>query len=254
MGDRTEGRAGGLDAAEAAEEAAEGAGVAKEGAIPRVLIRDFAYPESHELHKGPPLPYLLRLQSGDLEDEPEAPAQNSGPPYPEDDDLHSPIRTETYYDGSSSGGGGAGGNHGSATALYAAEGTSGKYAGAAQDPAGYMFQATSPEEVYGPAVALYDFAAVHDNEVSLKQGQVVWISYRHGEGWLVAQDPDTGESGLVPEEYCELMSMDHTQPSHSAGDDEGWEDDPEGGVEAADGADYVAAESMSPVKLDLQRA
>jgi hypothetical protein len=34
---------------------------------------------------------------------------------------------------------------------------------------------------------------------------VILVSYRHGQGWLVAQDPKTGESGLVPEEYVRLL-------------------------------------------------
>ena len=31
------------------------------------------------------------------------------------------------------------------------------------------------------------------------------MSYRHGQGWLVAEDPKTGESGLVPEEFVRLV-------------------------------------------------
>jgi hypothetical protein len=34
---------------------------------------------------------------------------------------------------------------------------------------------------------------------------MLWISYRHGEGWLVASDPKTGENGLVPEEYVRMV-------------------------------------------------
>ncbi|UKZ75491.1 hypothetical protein TrVFT333_003177 [Trichoderma virens FT-333] len=36
-------------------------------------------------------------------------------------------------------------------------------------------------------------------------GQIIWVSYRHGQGWLVAEDPKTQESGLVPEEYVRLL-------------------------------------------------
>ena len=25
------------------------------------------------------------------------------------------------------------------------------------------------------------------------EGQIIWISYRHGQGWLVAEDPILGE-------------------------------------------------------------
>lgn len=70
----------------------------------------------------------------------------------------------------------------------------------------YQFTIASPdEEMHGRAVALFDFASENDNELALVEGQVILISYRHGQGWLVAQDPKTGESGLVPEEYVRLL-------------------------------------------------
>jgi hypothetical protein len=59
--------------------------------------------------------------------------------------------------------------------------------------------------MHGKAVALFDFARENDNELPLVEGQVILVSYRHGQGWLVAQDPKTGESGLVPEEYVRLL-------------------------------------------------
>ncbi|KAF2822063.1 hypothetical protein CC86DRAFT_247593, partial [Ophiobolus disseminans] len=55
------------------------------------------------------------------------------------------------------------------------------------------------------AVVLFDFARENDNELPLVKGQIVLISYRHDQGWLVAQDPKTGESGLVPEGYVCLL-------------------------------------------------
>jgi hypothetical protein len=70
----------------------------------------------------------------------------------------------------------------------------------------YQFTIASPdEEMHGKAVALFDFARENDNELPLTEGQVVLVSYRNGEGWLVAQDPKTGESGLIPEEYVRLL-------------------------------------------------
>lgn len=73
----------------------------------------------------------------------------------------------------------------------------------------YQFTIASPaEEMHGKAVALFDFIQENENELPLVEGQVVWVSYRHGMGWLVAEDPKTGESGLVPEEYvCLLRDM-----------------------------------------------
>ena len=59
--------------------------------------------------------------------------------------------------------------------------------------------------MHGKAVALFDFERENENELPLVEGQVLWVSYRHGQGWLVAQDPKSGESGLVPEEYVRLV-------------------------------------------------
>lgn len=69
----------------------------------------------------------------------------------------------------------------------------------------YSFSIASPdEEMHGKAIALFDFESENDNELPLIEGQVLWVSYRHGEGWLVAKDPATGEDGLVPEAYVRL--------------------------------------------------
>jgi SH3 domain len=70
----------------------------------------------------------------------------------------------------------------------------------------YSFTIASPdEEMHGKAVALFDFESEHENELPLAEGQIILVSYRHGQGWLVAQDPKTGESGLVPEEFVRLV-------------------------------------------------
>jgi len=70
----------------------------------------------------------------------------------------------------------------------------------------YQFTIASPdEEMHGKAVALFDFERENENELPLVEGQVIWVSYRHGQGWLVAMDPKTQESGLVPEEYVRLL-------------------------------------------------
>ncbi|KAL7268088.1 HOG (high osmolarity glycerol) pathway protein [Rhizina undulata] len=75
----------------------------------------------------------------------------------------------------------------------------------------YQFTIASPdEEMHGKAVALFDFIRENENELPLVEGQVVWVSYRHGMGWLVAEDPKTGESGLIPEEYVRLLRDLHS--------------------------------------------
>lgn len=63
------------------------------------------------------------------------------------------------------------------------------------------------EELYaGQSLVLYDFEPENANELGLREGQVIMVSYRHGQGWLVAEDPETGEQGLVPEAYVRLLS------------------------------------------------
>lgn len=69
----------------------------------------------------------------------------------------------------------------------------------------YQFTIASPdEEMHGKAVALFDFVPEHENELALQEGQIILVSYRHGQGWLVAEDMG-GESGLVPEEFVRLV-------------------------------------------------
>lgn len=57
----------------------------------------------------------------------------------------------------------------------------------------------------GESLALYAFEPLNPNELRLHEGQIILVSYRHGQGWLVAEDPATGEQGLVPEEYVRLV-------------------------------------------------
>lgn len=60
------------------------------------------------------------------------------------------------------------------------------------DMESYNVLETSADEIYGKAVALFDFIPEHENEFALVRGQKMWISYRHEQGWLVAVDPETG--------------------------------------------------------------
>ncbi|KAK3725992.1 HOG (high osmolarity glycerol) pathway protein [Vermiconidia calcicola] len=63
------------------------------------------------------------------------------------------------------------------------------------------------EELFaGPSLALYSFEPENSNELRLVEGQEIMVSYRHGQGWLVASDPKSGEQGLVPEAYVRLIA------------------------------------------------
>ncbi|KAF2093836.1 hypothetical protein NA57DRAFT_47532 [Rhizodiscina lignyota] len=105
----------------------------------------------------------------------------------------------------------------------------------------YTFSIASPdEECHGKAVSLYNFERENDNELPLTEGQIILVSYRLSQGWLVAQDPRTGESGLVPESYVRLFR-----------DLEGWDgegedadlDDPHPGSATAEHAGEVLEEA-----------
>lgn len=62
------------------------------------------------------------------------------------------------------------------------------------------------EELFaGPSLALYDFEPENDNELRIREREIIMVSYRHGLGWLVAEN-EKGERGLVPEEYVRLLS------------------------------------------------
>lgn len=275
--------------------------------LPYALVRDFAYPSVHPLHYGPLPPRASAVSTPVSEQrrlsDPPAPWDSSrgqwstqpwttengfghqhqqqqlpamsfgdGPPYSEDEDLHSPVFTtsrhrknkstgaesterrgrspgrsvpsryfaeepdrgtlvsmnadgsETYYvnddDADEDGPGGEYVTYAADESRYAhlmtadPYGNQGRYAGDAgfdsEDDDRYsrdfQFAVGCPdEEMHGKAVALFDFAREHENELPLVEGQVIFVSYRHGEGWLVAEDPKSGESGLVPEEFVRLL-------------------------------------------------
>lgn len=63
-------------------------------------------------------------------------------------------------------------------------------------------------------IALYDFKNLNDNELPLKKGDLIFINYKHGQGWLVVQRlDDSGEAGLVPEDYVEIMDDEEVDGS-----------------------------------------
>ena len=96
---------------------------------------------------------------------------------------------------------------------------------------------TSLDESFaGPSLALYDFTPENNNELALREGQIIQVGYRHGQGWLVAQDMETGEQGLVPEEYVRLLR-----------DIEGWGEEDEAEAEAeAEGEELAETTDPDP--------
>ncbi|KAJ5156141.1 hypothetical protein N7492_008944 [Penicillium capsulatum] len=252
--------------------------------LPYALVRDFAYPAIHPLHYGPPppasgvstpaseyrrlsdpptswdtarVPWATSPRSAEsTQGQQQLPAMSfgDGPPYSEDEDLHSPVLmsirrsqaaganlngigndsgaatdrgtyvgmnadgSETYYvndgDGMDDGPGGEYVTYPAKEARLSHfyNGQSGYADSGNHDPEveryanDYQFAVGCPdEEMHGKAVALFDFTREHENELPLTEGQVIYVSYRHGQGWLVAEDPKTGENGLVPEEFVRLL-------------------------------------------------
>lgn len=278
-------------------------------ALPYTIVRDFAYPITHPAHYGPP-PTNSGLSTPASEtrrlSDPAIPSwddrqwsatppwfsenvaptnvrerlpamtfSDGGPPYSEDEDLHSPVVTTSRHKkhkstsgierGRSPGNNGRGlflGSNGDGSETYyvrgaesdpGADGPGGElvtyppeqarhlrvnanlplsgeheYIHEPTDPGAddeesvgelseaeeeharfsrnYSFTIASPDEaMHGKAVALFDFESEHQNELPLKEGQIILVSYRHGQGWLVAEDPKTKESGLVPEEFVRLV-------------------------------------------------
>lgn len=268
--------------------------------LPYALVRDFAYPSTHPLHYGPPPPRAsgvstpasehrrlsdpppswdtshgwstsqsgMEPQHGLVHQQLPAMSFGDGPPYSEDEDLHSPVVTsrhrkktsemnglvdervmsgtrqagnndrgmlvginadgsETYYvndgDTSDDGPGGEYVTYPANEGRYSIMGHSApggqqshefdpdfesedELPGANRYSRDYQFAVGCPdEEMHGKAVALFDFTREHENELPLTEGQVIYVSYRHGQGWLVAEDPKTGENGLVPEEFVRLL-------------------------------------------------
>lgn len=271
--------------------------------LPYALVRDFAYPAIHPLHYGPLPPRASGISTPASEyrrlSDPPAPWDSSrgqwstgpwstdsgyghqqlpamsfgdGPPYSEDEDLHSPVVTaphhrknkstgtflnergkfpagatdyfsgaddrgtlvstnadgsETYYvneeDAVDDGPGGELVTYSADESRYTqippgsydsrqvdetgvALDSEDDFAGVDRYSRDYQFAVGCPdEEMHGKAVALFDFTREHENELPLVEGQVIFVSYRHGQGWLVAEDPKTGESGLVPEEFVRLL-------------------------------------------------
>lgn len=110
----------------------------------------------------------------------------------------------------------------------------------------YSFTIASPdEEMNGKAVVLFDFTPEHENELGLYEGQIILVSYRQARGWLVAEDPSTGESGLVPETYVRLVSqIDGGLNGLEAFDAE----------DNGNGVSYTSQDVMSPVSHEPNSA
>lgn len=64
------------------------------------------------------------------------------------------------------------------------------------------------EDLEVQAVTLYPFKAESSNELELTTDQVIVIKYEYGDGWLVAYDPETNKTGLVPSSYVRVLGKD----------------------------------------------
>lgn len=111
------------------------------------------------------------------------------------------------------------------------------------------------DELYaGESLALYAFEPENPNELRLKEGQVILVSYRHGQGWLVAEDPATGEQGLVPEEYVrlvsEIQSWDHERGQFIEDDSIMLDDSTQHHERSSSGLLNISTNSLDPGHFD----
>ncbi|PVU92206.1 hypothetical protein BB559_003810 [Furculomyces boomerangus] len=58
-------------------------------------------------------------------------------------------------------------------------------------------------KIIGKARALYDFAAESEYELGFSQGDILILTKKQGEGWVIGYKGD--DVGLVPENYVELI-------------------------------------------------
>ena len=61
---------------------------------------------------------------------------------------------------------------------------------------------TTPPPQY---VAIYDYDAADDDEVTLKEGDVVVRGQVVAEGWMEGTNTRTGLHGMLPSNYVELL-------------------------------------------------
>lgn len=69
------------------------------------------------------------------------------------------------------------------------------------------------------AVALYPFEAENENELGLVPDQLIIINYEYGDGWLVAYDPESGRTGLIPSAYVQIIGDEEPETSEEASSD-----------------------------------
>ena len=69
------------------------------------------------------------------------------------------------------------------------------------------------------AVALYPFEAENENELGLVPDQLIIINYEYGDGWLVAYDPESGRTGLIPSAYVQIIGDEEPEISEEASSD-----------------------------------
>ena len=155
---------------------------------PNTQVKDFGYPESHPLHLGTGESLRFSYQSTSISDS-------------SDESLASSSSSSSSPSSSSLNTSSQGLPLGGDTRRREGDETFNHYYN--EDD---LYQFIN-DEINCKARAIFDFKPENDNEIELVEGQIIWISYRHGQGWLVAEDPITKEHGLVPEEYVEVFEF-----------------------------------------------
>ncbi|KAI8324932.1 hypothetical protein GQ54DRAFT_295766 [Martensiomyces pterosporus] len=68
---------------------------------------------------------------------------------------------------------------------------------------------SSTNTILGKARALYDFEAENPTELAFEENDILYITYKQCDGWLVGYKGN--QVGLIPENYVELLSTDSKQ-------------------------------------------
>lgn len=195
--------------AEEKPESAEGDG--EEAAAPVADVKDFAYSISDPRHFG-----IFDDESSDededTEEEESEIGQDEGGVGAEEkeygENTHGGYRNNTAVDGWGNvsieyGGVGGYASHGRE---YPDEAATGLYEPVdnPETTDTYCTIEHSENEI-AHAIALYPFVPENSNELSLVPDQLLIINYECGDGWLVAHDPESGKTGLVPSEYIRML-------------------------------------------------
>lgn len=67
--------------------------------------------------------------------------------------------------------------------------------------------AAAPDDTSVQYVAVYEYTAADDDEVSMKEGDTIINGVIVGEGWMLGTNSRTGDHGMLPSNYVEIIAQ-----------------------------------------------